>query len=103
MPVKFARSFTISTGYGCPSIAGVERHRRHIDGTPATPECPAIYATYAIYGPPMVSADATLIVPFGSTPGVAAPCPFRLFRFVSTSLFRSPISKCGTPRGQGVY
>jgi hypothetical protein len=48
LPTRFAGSFTNCAGYGCPNIAGVQRHRRHLDGTPVTPDRPAIYATYAI-------------------------------------------------------
>jgi hypothetical protein len=54
LPTRFAGSFTNCAGYVCPNIAGVQRHRRHLDGTPVTPDRPAIYATYAIYGPPML-------------------------------------------------
>ena len=61
-PVAVARkaSFSSSARYGCPHIAGVNSHRRHIDGTPATHDRPAIYAPYAIYEPPMLSADAAV-------------------------------------------
>ena len=37
LPARFAGSSTSSARNGCPQIAGVNSHRRHIDGTPATP------------------------------------------------------------------
>jgi hypothetical protein len=57
LPAKFGGAFTSSTGYGCPNIARVDRHRRHIDGTQDTPDHPAIYATYV---PPMLSWPMTM-------------------------------------------
>ena len=60
LPTTFAGSFTNCAGYGCPNIADVQRHRRHLDGTPVTPDRPATYATYAIYGPPMLSAEGAV-------------------------------------------
>ena len=62
--IEIKSTSTSSAGHGCPNIAGVERHRRHIDGTRVTHERPAIYATYAIYVPPMLSAHATVNVRF---------------------------------------
>jgi hypothetical protein len=66
LPTRFAGSFTNCAGYGCPNIPGVQRHRRHLDGTPVTPDRPAIYATYAIYGPPMLSAEVAVNTRFSS-------------------------------------
>jgi hypothetical protein len=66
LPTRFAGSFTNCAGYGCPNIAGVQRHRRHLDGTPIMPDRPAIYVTYAIYGPPVLSAEVAVNARFSS-------------------------------------
>jgi hypothetical protein len=63
LPTRFAGWFTNCAGYGCPNIAGVQRHRRHLDGTPVMPDRPAIYA---IYGPPDLSAEVAVNARFSS-------------------------------------